>query len=147
MSTRKGKIVLSGSSITYSENRDIPLDAILRLYSAVEWSSANKPNELRGALLNSHSLLTAWDGGRLVGLGNAISDGHLVVYYPHLLVDPEFQRKGIGSELMRRLMAKYEGFHQHVLIADGRSIGFYEKCGFTRAGKTEPMWIYSGKDH
>ena len=138
---------MSGSSITYSENRDIPLDAILRLYSAVEWSSANKPNELRGALLNSHSLLTAWDGGRLVGLGNAISDGHLVVYYPHLLVDPEFQRKGIGSELMRRLMAKYEGFHQHVLIADGRSIGFYEKCGLTRAGKTEPMWIYSGKDH
>ena len=138
---------MSGSSITYSENRDIPLDAILRLYSAVEWSSANKPNELRGALLNSHSLLTAWDGGRLVGLGNAISDGHLVVYYPHLLVDPEFQRKGIGSELMRRLMAKYEGFHQHVLIADGRAIGFYRKCGFTRADKTEPMWIYSGDDH
>ena len=147
MSTRKGKIVLSGSSITYSENRDIPLDAILRLYSANEWSSAGKPNELRGALLNSHSLLTAWDGGRLVGLGNAISDGHLVVYYPHLLVDPEFQRQGIGSELMRRLMTIYEGFHQHVLIADGRSIGFYEKCGFTRADKTEPMWIYSGKDH
>ena len=135
------------ASIEYSENRDIPLDAILRLYSANEWSSANKPNELRGALLNSHSLLTAWDGGRLVGLGNAISDGHLVVYYPHLLVDPEFQRKGIGSQLMKRLMAKYEGFHQHVLIADGRAIGFYEKCGFTRAGKTEPMWIYSGKDH
>ena len=138
---------MSGSSITYSENRDIPLDAILRLYSANEWSSAGKPNELRGALLNSHSLLTAWDGGRLVGLGNAISDGHLVVYYPHLLVDPEFQRQGIGSELMRRLMTIYEGFHQHVLIADGRSIGFYEKCGFTRADKTEPMWIYSGKDH
>ncbi len=147
MSTRKGKIVLSGSSIKYCENRVIPLDAILRLYSANEWSSASKPNELRGALLNSHSLLTAWDGGRLVGLGNAISDGHLVVYYPHLLVDPEFQRKGIGSELMRRLMAKYEGFHQHVLIADGRAIDFYRKCGFTRAGKTEPMWIYSGKDH
>ena len=97
--------------------------------------------------MNSHSLLTAWDGGRLVGLGNAISDGHLVVYYPHLLVDPEYQGTGIGSELMRRLKAIYEGFHQHVLIADGRAIDFYEKCGFTRAGKTEPMWIYDGKDH
>ena len=147
MSTRKGKIVLNGSSIEYSESRDIPHDAILRLYSANEWSSASKPDELRDALLNSHSLLTAWDGSRLVGLGNAISDGHLVVYYPHLLVDPDYQRQGIGSELMRRLMAIYEGFHQHVLIADGRSIGFYEKCGFTRAGKTEPMWIYSGDDH
>lgn len=138
---------MSGSSITYSETRDIPLDELLRLYSAVEWSSANKPIELRDALRNSHSLLTAWDGARLVGLGNAISDGHLVVYYPHLLVDPEYQGYGIGSELMRRLKAIYEGFHQHVLIADGRAIDFYEKCGFTRAGKTEPMWIYEGKDH
>ena len=138
---------MSGPSITYSETRDIPLDALLRLYSAVEWSSANKPNDLRDALMNSHALLTAWDCASLVGLGNAISDGHLVVYYPHLLVDPDYQGKGIGSELMRRLKAIYEGFHQHVLIADGRAIDFYEKCGFTRAGRTEPMWIYEGKDH
>lgn len=138
---------MRNASITYSETRDIPLDDLLRLYAAVEWSSANKPKELRDALMNSHSLITAWDGVRLVGLGNAISDGHLVVYYPHLLVDPEYQGTGIGSELMRRLKAIYEGFHQHVLIADGRAIDFYEKCGFTRAGKTEPMWIYDGKDH
>ena len=135
------------ASITYSDNRNIPLDAVLRLYSANEWSSADKPAELRDALMNSHSLVTAWDDRRLVGLGNAISDGHLVVYYPHLLVDPDYQRQGIGTELMRRLMANYEGFHQHVLIADGRAIDFYRKCGFTRAGRTEPMWIYDGDDH
>ncbi len=135
------------ASIKYSDNRKFPLDAVLRLYSANEWSSAGKPAELRDALINSHSLLTAWDDGRLVGLGNAISDGHLVVYYPHLLVDPDYQRQGIGTELMKRLMANYEGFHQHVLIADGRAIEFYAKCGFTRAGRTEPMWIYSGDDH
>ena len=119
----------------------------MSLYSANEWSSADKPAALRDALMNSHSLLTAWDDARLVGLGNAISDGHLVVYYPHLLVDPEYQRQGIGTELMKRLIANYEGFHQHVLIADGRAIDFYRKCGFTRAGRTEPMWIYSGDDH
>ena len=135
------------ASITYSDNRNIPHDALLRLYSANEWSSAGKPAELRDALMNSHSLLTAWDGHRLVGLGNTISDGHLVVYYPHLLVDPDYQRQGIGTELMRRLMANYKGFHQHVLIADGRVIDFYTKCGFTRAGRTEPMWIYDGDDH
>ena len=138
---------MPGSSIVYSEIRDIPLDTILKLYSANEWSSAGKPAELHDALINSHSLITAWDRDRIVGLGNAISDGRLVVYYPHLLVDPEYHRQGIGSELMRRLMAIYEGFHQHVLIADGAAIDFYVKCGFTRAGKTEPMWIYSGDDH
>jgi ribosomal protein S18 acetylase RimI-like enzyme len=120
---------------------------VLALYRAHEWSSAQKPGLLHKALLASHSLVTAWDGSDLVGLGNAISDGFLVVYYPHLLVLPKYQGRGIGTELMRRLMARYEGFHQHVLMADGRAVDFYRKCGFERAGKTEPMWIYAGHDH
>ena len=47
----------------------------------------------------------------------------------------------------RRLKKRYRRFHQHVVVADGRAIEFYRKCGFTRAGKTEPMWIYAGADH
>lgn len=72
---------------------------------------------------------------------------YLVVYYPHLLVLPEYQGRGVGTELMRRLMARYRGFHQHMLVADGRALDFYRKCGFERAGETEPMWIYDGHDH
>jgi len=138
---------MNSSGIHYSEARELALDGILALYLANEWSSAQKPELLRKALLASHSLMTAWDGERLVGLGNAISDGYLVVYYPHLLVLPEYQGRGIGTELMRRLMARYKGFHQHMLVADGRALDFYRKCGFERAGKTEPMWIYGGHDH
>jgi len=91
--------------------------------------------------------VTAWIEGRLIGIGNAISDGHLVVYYPHLLVHPDYQGRGIGTELMHRIMKPYAGFHQHMLVADGRAVEFYRKCGFQRAGSTEPMWIYAGSDH
>src|SRR5204862_384785 len=80
-------------------------------------------------------------------LCNAISRSHLAVYYPHLLVHPDYQGRGIGTELMHRLMARYEGFHQHMLTADGRALDFYRKLGFERAGQTEPMWIYAGHDH
>ena len=135
------------ADIQFKETRDIPIAKILPLYQANEWSSAEKPARLHQALMNSHALVSAWDADRLVGLGNAISDGHLVVYYPHLLVHPEYQGRGIGSELMRMLLAKYQGFHQHMLVADGRAIEFYQKCGFSRAGRTEPMWIYAGHDH
>jgi len=138
---------LNSNTIRYSEARDLPLESVLALYRANDWSSARKPDLLHKALLASHSVVSAWDGAKLVGLGNAISDGHLVVYYPHLLVLPDYQGHGIGRELMRRLMARYEGFHQHMLVADGRALDFYRKCGFERAGKTEPMWIYSGDDH
>jgi ribosomal protein S18 acetylase RimI-like enzyme len=138
---------MNEQAIRYSDADDVPMDGVVALYQANGWSSADKPADLLAALTRSHSLVTAWHDGRLVGLGNAISDNHLVVYYPHLLVHPEYQGRGIGTQLMKMLMARYEGFHQHILVADGRAIGFYRKCGFERAGTTEPMRIYAGRDH
>lgn len=75
-------------------------DEVLALYQANQWSRADKPQQLLAALRNSHSLVTARRDGRLLGLGNAISDCHLVVYYPHMLVHPEVQGQGIGRLLM-----------------------------------------------
>lgn len=133
--------------ITISETKEINIEDVLILYKANEWSSANKPNELHNALLNSETLITAWEGQKLVGLGNAISDGYLTVYYPHLLVLPEYQGKGIGKMIMDKMQEKYSHFHMQMLTADGRSVDFYKKNGFERAGKTEPMWIYQGDEH
>lgn len=131
----------------YRETRDLPLDPVLALYRANCWSSAQKPEQLYQALLHSHSLITAWDADQLVGLGNAISDGFLVVYYPHLLVLPSHQGQGIGRGIMERLTGRYKGFHQQILVADHKATRFYQKLGFEQAGKTEAMWIYSGSDH
>ena len=133
--------------ITFSEQRDIAIEHILPIYESNGWSSAQKPHLLHQALLNSHSLVSAWDGDRLVGLGNALSDGFLVVYYPHLLVHPNYQGHGIGKQIMEILKQRYEGLHMHILVADRDAIAFYEKCGFTKAGQTESMWIYAGDDH
>lgn len=120
---------------------------VIALYQANGWSSAHKPEQLLLALRHSHALVTARVDGQLVGLANAISDGHLVVYFPHMLVHPQHQRQGIGRQLMEALLARYQGFHQLMLTADGDAVGFYERLGFTRAGRTEPMWIYAGNDH
>jgi len=133
--------------IEYSLDDRVEEDEVVDLYEANAWSSAKKPRKLMSALRNSHSLVTARDGERLIGLGNAISDGHLVVYYPHLLVHPDFQGKGIGRGMMILMQRVYSNFHQQMLTADGRAIEFYEKLGFARAGKTEPMWIYQGDEH
>jgi GNAT superfamily N-acetyltransferase len=133
--------------ITFSEERDIGIAQILPIYELNGWSSAQKPEALHQALLNSHALVSAWHCEKLVGIGNAISDGFLVVYYPHLLVHPDYQGQRIGTEIMEILKRRYEAMHMHMLIADSEAITFYEKCGFTRAGKTEPMWLYAGDDH
>jgi len=133
--------------IIISERRDIAPSNILDLYRANKWSSAEKPEQLINALRNSHTLFSAWDDDKLVGIGNAISDGYLVVYYPHLLVHPNYQGKGIGQLIMKKMRDKYNDFHMQILTADEQAVGFYKKVGFVRAGQTEPMWIYSGNEH
>lgn len=133
--------------ISYAETKDIGSTQIVSLYEENAWSSAKRPQQLYAALMNSDTLISAWHGPDLVGLGNAITDGHLVVYYPHLLVRPTYRGRGIGRTIMEMMIAKYETLHQQMLVADENAVPFYEKCGFRKAGSTRPMWIYEGKDH
>lgn len=134
-------------TIEYAEGRDLDREGVLALYRANSWSSADKPDALCAALRGSETVVSAWEGALLVGLGNAISDGALVAYYPHLLVLPAYQHRGIGRAILDRLRARYAGFHQQVLIADPAAAVFYERCGFQRAGGTVPLWIYAGSEH
>lgn len=135
------------SQITVSLSDAIETDEVISLYRANAWSSAEKPAQLLAALRNSHALVTARIEDKLVGIGNAIPDGYLVVYFPHMLVHPSFHGQGIGKKMMHAMLEKYAGFHQQMLTADGDSIEFYKTVGFVRAGRTEPMWIYAGDEH
>jgi hypothetical protein len=65
--------VVEQERIIYSETHDLPSPQVVTLYKANGWSAANKPQRLLDALKNSHSLISAWDGETLVGLGSAIS--------------------------------------------------------------------------
>ena len=134
-------------SIVISTEDQIKLEEVLAIYRANEWSSADKPEQLMAALRNSETLVTARKDGTLVGLSNAISDGHLVVYFPHVLVHPDYQGEGIGKKMMKVLMKKYDGFHQKSLVSDFEAVAFYQRLGFTRSGTMVPMWIYDGDDH
>ena len=145
--TGSGHDLKSEMEVRYSKTDSLSEEEVINLYKAVGWSSAEKPKVLMKALLGSHSLVTARVGSKLIALANAISDGHLVVYYPHLIVHPDHQRQGIGTGIMRILTAEYASFHQQQLTADGDAVKFYESLGFVRSGRTEPLWIYQGDEH
>jgi len=123
------------------------VEEVIEIYKANNWSAVEKPEILLAALRNPDLLVTARITGNLVGLGNAISDGYLVVFYPHMLVHPIYKRKGIGRIMMETMLSKYSGFHQQMLTADSEAIPFYKALGFEKAGSTESMWIYAGKEH
>jgi GNAT superfamily N-acetyltransferase len=133
--------------VEIQQTKDLPQDQLIEIYTLNKWSSAKKPELLYRALTNSHTLISAWVNDKLVGIANAISDGYVVVYYPHMVVHPEYQNKGIGTKMMEAMKRIYGSFHQQTVTADRKAIGFYRKCGFEKAGKTESMWIYHGDDH
>jgi GNAT superfamily N-acetyltransferase len=107
-----------------------------------------RPKELYDSLLHAHTLLTAWAGHRLVGLAYSISDGFLVVYYPHVIVLPDYQGRGIATGLMKMMVGRYKDkdFYQQVLIKEKMGITLYERLGFRDIPKVEPLWIYRGRD-
>ncbi len=72
---------------------DIETDEVIELYKANGWSSAEMPEKLIPALKNSDALVTARISGKLVGIGNAISDGSLMCR-PEIELDWTVNRTG-----------------------------------------------------
>lgn len=105
---------------------------IMALYSSVGWSNyTNNPAMLRKAYL------AAYADGKLVGILRAVGDGASVVFLQDLIVLPEFQRHGIGSQLMRKVMEKYADVYQLQLLTEAseKNIAFYEFLGLKRVEK------------
>ena len=132
--------------VEYRDEVKLPRQQVVNLYSQCEWSSASKPDALLLALANSQTVISAWHQNSLIGLGNAISDKALVVYYSHLLVLPSYRNMGIGREIVKRLQSRYIDFHQQILLAIDSAVPFYEKLGFEHSQGVKPMWIYDSSD-
>lgn len=117
---------------TYNETE------IMALYSSVGWSNyTNNPAMLRQAYKSSLYILAAYADDKLVGILRAVGDGASVVFLQDLIVLPKYQRQGIGSQLMRRVMEKYADVYQLQLLTEAseKNIAFYEYVGLKRVEK------------
>lgn len=59
-----------------------------------------KPTE---RALSATQNFTAWHENRLIGCARLLTDGYLFSTVPEILVDPEYQRHGVGTQLMSML--------------------------------------------
>lgn len=130
-------------NIQYKDTREFSPKDLQDLFLSVEWSSGHYPEKLVVAMQNSSTVLTAWDGDKLVGLINALDDGVMTVYIHYLLIHPNYQHQNIGKELVERIKEKYKEYLRIVLIAYDKETGFYKHCGFTVGEEKTPMFITS----
>ena|SRR5689334_5620677 len=73
----------------------------------------------------------AWDGPRLVGSVRVLTDGYFLATVPEILVDPAYQRRGIGRELMARALARAPR-GKLFFGAQSQAVGFFERLGYRR---------------
>lgn len=108
----------------------------------------------RNALNNAFHITTVRDDGRAIGMIRVLSDGSYANFITDVMVIPEYQGHGIGSEMMRRTvefmkstLEPGETIVLYLMSAIGKE-EFYKRFGFrTRPnedwGAGMSQWITS----
>jgi ribosomal protein S18 acetylase RimI-like enzyme len=101
----------------------------------VGWPNPPSPETHLDILRRSNAVVLAIDeeSGRVVGFVNALSDGVLSAFIPLLEVLPKYQGRGIGSELVQRLLAQLGNLYAVDLLCDADVQPFYARLGMQPA--------------
>ena len=94
------------------------------------WPAAPSPERHLALLRGSSHVVLARDGSRVIGFVTAISDGVVSAYVPLLEVLPEYRGRGVGSELVRRLLVRLESLYMVDLCCGAELEPFYRRFGF-----------------
>jgi GNAT superfamily N-acetyltransferase len=124
------------------------IEQYFELYLTTGWNEEYNltKHELAASISNSYFSVSAYDENKLVGFGRFVSDGimHAMIY--EMIVDPDYQRKKIGSEIMNRLLKECLELNIRdiqLFCAKGKR-NFYESHGFVSRPDDGPGMEYKG---
>jgi GNAT superfamily N-acetyltransferase len=118
------------------------------LFETTGWNDEYQltPYDLAKAIAGSWYMVAAYEDDRLIGFGRIVSDSiHAMIY--DLIVTPDFQRQGIGGEILDRLVQHCQEAHIRdiqLFCAKGKR-EFYERHGFVTRPDDAPGMQYQAK--
>ena len=104
---------------------------IADLRQAVGWNRMER--DLSDPRLTTTLQLCAFDEKRLIGYAQVISNHVTDAYIQDVMVHPDYQRQGIGTQLMEKLLSRLEedGIYMvNVIYGEDALRPFYERFGF-----------------
>ena len=118
-------------NIDYRQNVSLETADIIRvLESSGIRRPSDDPDRIERMFANASLVITAWRGERLVGLARSITDFSYCCYLSDLAVEREFQRLGIGRELIVRTQAAIGDEVSLMLLAAPEAMSYYPALGF-----------------
>lgn len=105
------------------------------LYDSLDWNSFLKlsKEQLAQAMEQCWYVIYAYDQEKLIGTGRVVADGVINAYICGIGVDPQYQNKGIGTEIVRRLVEACKKNNLHTQLFCGENLeSYYQNKGFER---------------
>lgn len=112
-----------------NDDKNLRSDIFIEMANQV-WPGSYDTELMQKAISKTINI-TAWDNDKLVGCIRILSDGYLFGTISEILVQREYQKQGIGRELMRRAIdisptSLFFG-------AQPEAEGFYEKLNIEKS--------------
>jgi len=124
-------------------NKKLPTaKQFFELFETTTWNIKYElsSKELYIALKNSWYCISVYDEDVLIGFGRIICDGAVHALILDLIIHPDRQREGIGTEIMNKLITKCKKhkIRDIQLFSAKNKAGFYEKLGFEKRNTDSP---------
>jgi predicted N-acetyltransferase YhbS len=119
--------------IIYRINAKITAAQAIDLYvrsTLGERRPIDKVTTFADMLANANLIITAWDQEKLVGIARTLTDFSYVAYLADLAVDEQYQKRGIGKQLIEETKSHLNSECMIVLLAAPKANDYYQKIGF-----------------
>ncbi|MDR1020278.1 MAG: GNAT family N-acetyltransferase [Synergistaceae bacterium] len=131
-------------------------DELTDLWRAVGWGEVNGIQAETGVKNSVNAV--AKDDGRTIGCARLVTDGGYQVLLADVMVHPDYQRRGIGTALVKKLLEYLEQkrlpgqWYFISLMSNKGKENFYKQLGFIErpnddsAGMGAGMIMYIGRE-
>ena len=119
--------------IQYRDDAKVTAEEAIDLYirsTLGERRPVDNKETFEAMLNNANLTITAWDQNKLIGISRSLTDFAYVAYLANLAVDEQYQRKGIGKELIAQTQRRLGPNCMIVLLAAPKANEYYEHIGF-----------------
>lgn len=125
---------LDSTKLTFTDQttpEDIDWSQIESLYASIgKKRPFHKTSRLKRSFSNSYSFCIVRKNNEIMGCGRTLSDGQVHGWIHDLAVSPKFQKQGIGTRILNKLVEQLKGVRYLGLLCSPDDIPFYERSGF-----------------